>query len=205
MTAVTIRSDFRAHENKICHCFHFLPFFLPWSDWTGCHDWILVFWMLSFKPTFCSHLHFQGYWYFLLTTLIPACESSSLAFCMMYFAYKLNKQSDSIKLCRTSIPILNQSIIPCPVLTCFLTCIPVSQETDKVFWYSHLFKNFPQFIVIYTVKGFRVVNEEVDKIIMFFTLEGFIQIGSRRKKYQQSVHLCSLPGVFCFQILSLGL
>ena len=46
---------------------------------------------------------------------------------------------------------------------CFLTCIQVLQEAGKVFWYSHLFKNFPQFIVIYTVKGFGIVNEaEVD-------------------------------------------
>ena len=30
-------------------------------------------------------------------------------------------------------------------------------------WYSHLFKNFPQFVVIYTVKGFNIVSEaEVD-------------------------------------------
>ena len=42
---------------------------------------------------------------------------------------------------------------------CFLTCIQVSQETGKMVWYSHLMKNFPQFIVIHTVKGFRVVNE----------------------------------------------
>ena len=42
---------------------------------------------------------------------------------------------------------------------CILACIQVSQKTDKVLWYSHLFKNFPQFVVIYTVKGFSVVNE----------------------------------------------
>ena len=42
---------------------------------------------------------------------------------------------------------------------CFLTCIQVSQEAGKVVWYSHLFKNFPQFVVIYTVKGFSVVSE----------------------------------------------
>ena len=42
---------------------------------------------------------------------------------------------------------------------CFLTCIQVSQEAGKVVWYSHLFKNFPQFVVIHTVKGFSVVNE----------------------------------------------
>ena len=46
---------------------------------------------------------------------------------------------------------------------CFLPCIQVSQEAGKVFWYSHLLKNFPQFVVIHTVKGFNVVNEaEVD-------------------------------------------
>ena len=42
---------------------------------------------------------------------------------------------------------------------CFLTSIQVSQEAGKVFWYSYLFKNFPQFIVIHTVKGFSIVNE----------------------------------------------
>ena len=46
---------------------------------------------------------------------------------------------------------------------CFLTCIQISQESGKVFWYSHLFKNFPQFIVIHIVKGFGLVNKaEVD-------------------------------------------
>ena len=46
---------------------------------------------------------------------------------------------------------------------CFLTCIQVYQVMDKVIWYSHLLKNFLQFIVIHTVKGFNRVNEaEVD-------------------------------------------
>ena len=46
---------------------------------------------------------------------------------------------------------------------CFLTCIQISQEADQVVWYSHLFQNFPQFIVIHTVKGFGIVNKaEVD-------------------------------------------
>ena len=40
---------------------------------------------------------------------------------------------------------------------CFLTCIQISQEADQVVWYSHLFQNFPQFIVIHTVKGFGIV------------------------------------------------
>ena len=42
---------------------------------------------------------------------------------------------------------------------CFLTCIQISQEAAQVLWYSHLFKNFAQFIVIHTVKGFGIVNK----------------------------------------------
>ena len=46
---------------------------------------------------------------------------------------------------------------------CFLTCIQISQEAGKMVWYSHLFKKFPQFVVIYTVKGFGIVNKaEID-------------------------------------------
>ena len=41
---------------------------------------------------------------------------------------------------------------------CFLTCIQISQEAGQVVWYSHLFQNFPQFIVIHTLKGFSIVN-----------------------------------------------
>ena len=55
----------------------------------------------------------------------------------------------------TPFPIMNQSIVPCPILTCFLSCI---QEAGKVVLYSHLFKNIPQFVVIHTVKGFSVMN-----------------------------------------------
>ena len=44
----------------------------------------------------------------------------------------------------------------------------ISQEVGKVVWYSHLLKNFPQFVVIHTVKGFRVVSEaEVDVFLKF--------------------------------------
>ena len=46
---------------------------------------------------------------------------------------------------------------------CFLTCIQISQKAGQVIWYSHLFKNFPQFIVIHTVKGFGIViKAEID-------------------------------------------
>jgi len=44
-----------------------------------------------------------------------------------------------------------------------LTCIQISQEAGQVVWYSHLLKNFPQLVVIHTVKGFGIVNKkEVD-------------------------------------------
>ena len=51
---------------------------------------------------------------------------------------------------------------------CFLTCIQISQEPAKVVWYSYLFKNFLQFVVIHTVKGFSIVIEaEVDVFLEF--------------------------------------
>ena len=46
---------------------------------------------------------------------------------------------------------------------CFLICIQISQEAGQVSWYSHLFQNFPQFVVIHIVKGFGIVNKaEID-------------------------------------------
>ena len=57
---------------------------------------------------------------------------------------------------------------------CFLTCIQVSQEAGQVVWSSHLFQNFPQFIVIHTVKGFGIVNKaEID---VFLELSCFSMI-----------------------------
>ena len=51
---------------------------------------------------------------------------------------------------------------------CFLTCIQVSQEVGKVVWFSHLFKNFPKFVVIHTVIGFFIVSAaEVDVFLEF--------------------------------------
>ena len=50
----------------------------------------------------------------------------------------------------------------------FLTCIQVSQEVGKVVWYPYLLKNFPQFIVSHTVKGFEIVNKaEIDAFLEF--------------------------------------
>ena len=51
---------------------------------------------------------------------------------------------------------------------CFLACIQISQEADKVVWYSHPLNNFPQFVVIHMVKVFGIVNKaEVDVFLEF--------------------------------------
>ena len=50
----------------------------------------------------------------------------------------------------------------------FLTCIQISQDSVQVLWYSHLLKNFPQFVVIHTVKGVGIVSKvEVDVFLKF--------------------------------------
>ena len=99
---------------------------------------ILVFWMVSFKPTFSlssftfikklfsssslSAIKVVSSAYvrlliFLPAILISACASSSPTFFLMYYAYKLNKQGDNIHPWCPPFPIWNQSVVPCPVLT----------------------------------------------------------------------------------------
>ena len=66
-------------------------------------------------------------------------------------------------------PICNWSVVPCPVLTvASFTCIQISQEAGQVVWYSHLFQNFPQVVVIHIVKGFAIVNKA--EIVVFLEL-----------------------------------
>ena len=63
-----------------------------------------------------------------------------------------------------SFPYLEPVCCSMPSSNCyFLTCIQVSQEAGQVVWYAHLFQNFPQFVVIHTIKGFGIVNKaEID-------------------------------------------
>ena len=53
---------------------------------------------------------------------------------------------------------------------CFLTCIQISQEAGQAVWYSHLFQNFPQFIVIHTVKGFGIGKPYNITVIQVYAL-----------------------------------
>ena len=104
----------------------------------GLDAMIFVFWMLNFKPAISlssstlikrlfrsssvSAMRMVSSAYLSLLISLPAilmlvCALSSSSFCMMYSAYKLNKQSDNIQPCHTPFPIWNQSIAPCSVLT----------------------------------------------------------------------------------------
>ena len=103
---------------------------------------------------------------FLPAILIPACASSSPEFLMMYSACKLNKQGDIEVKGASMYSFSYLEPVCCSMFSsncCFLTRIQVSQEAGQVVWYSHLFQNFPQFVVIHTVKGFDTVNKaEID-------------------------------------------
>ena len=189
MAAVIICSDFKAQENKICHCFHCFPI-LPWSAGTRYHD--LIFWMLSFKPTFSlssftvinrllsssslSAIRVVSSAYlrsliFLPAILIPACASSSLAFHMMYSAYKLNDQGDNIQHWCTPLQIWSQSVVPCPVLT--VASWPEYRFLRQQVRWSGIPISWRilQFVVIHTVKGFSVLNKA--KVDVFLELSCF--------------------------------
>ena len=96
---------------------------------------------------------------FLLEILIPACASSSPVFLMMYSAYKLNKQGDNTQPWRTPFPILSQSIAPCPVLT--VVSWPAYRFLRRQVRWSGIpiSLRILQFVVIYTVEVFSIVNE----------------------------------------------
>ena len=78
---------------------------------------------------------------------------------MMYSAHKFNKQGDNIKPWRTPLPIWNQSVVPCLVLT--VASWPAYRCLRRQVRWPGIptSKNFPQFVEIHTVKGFSVVNE----------------------------------------------
>ena len=135
MAAIAICSDFGAQKNKVSHCFHCCPSIcmkwweqMPWSLFSECWALSQLFHSplspssrgslvpLCFLPLEWYHVHILGCCYFSII-LITVCDSSSPAFRMMYSAYKLNKQNHNRQPCCTPFPVLNQSVVPCPVLT----------------------------------------------------------------------------------------
>ena len=95
---------------------------------------------------------------------------------------------------------------------CFLTCMQISHEAGKVVWFSHLFKSFPQFVVIYLAKDFSIVNEtEIDVFLEFSCFfygpvdVGHLSAGSsifskpRLNIWKFSVHILLKPGLENFE------
>ena len=94
---------------------------------------------------------------------------------------------------------------------CFLIWIQISQEAGQVVWYSHLFKNLPQFVVMHTVKDFGIVNKaEVDVCLelCFFddpmdvhnlTSGSFAFFKSRLNIWKFMVHVLLKPGLEDFE------
>ena len=106
MAAVTVHSDFEGQENKISHCFHFSPSYLPWTDGIGCHEligcdaMISVFFNAEFQASLFTlffdpheealyssshflpwewyHLHIWGCWYFSQQSCFCYWESKEL-------------------------------------------------------------------------------------------------------------------------------
>jgi len=130
---------------------------------------------------------------FLLAILIPACASSSPAFHTMYSAYKLNKQGDNIQHLMYSFS--NLEPVCCSMSgsnCCFLTYIQISQEKGKVVLCFHLFKNFPQFVLIHTVKGISIVNEaEADVFLEFLAVQGTLRNLLQHHSSKASILQCS--------------
>ena len=152
---------------------------------------IFVFGMLSFKPTFSSSSFtfikrlfsspslsaikvvssaYLRLLIFLLAILILACESSSPAFHMMYSAYKLNKQSYNIQPCHALFPILNESIVPCPVL--IVACCPAYRLLRRQV--RLLFPSLEEYSTVCCdpyIKGFSEVSEA--EVYAFFGIHSF--------------------------------
>ena len=103
---------------------------------------------------------------FLPEILTPAYASSSLAFSMMYSVYKLNKHSDNVQSWLTHFPVLNQSYVPCPVLT--VASWPAYRFLMRQARWSDSPISLRILHSFHTVKGFSIDNEvEVDVFLEF--------------------------------------
>ena len=136
MAAITIGSDFLSPEKQSQPLFPLFPHLfamkwwdqMPWALFFECWDLSQLFhnplWLssrgslvpLHFLPRVASSAYLRLL-ILLLEVLILPCNSSSLALCMTYTVHKLNRQSDNTQAWCTLFPILNQSVVPCPVLT----------------------------------------------------------------------------------------
>ena len=157
--------------------------------WWKMDAMIFIFWKLSFKPAFSlSSLTFIKRLFsssllsairmvlsaylrlriFLLAIVLPVCASSSPAFCLTS-AHKLNKQGDNIQPWCIPFWILNQSFVPCLVLTvAFWPAYRLLRR--QVRWSCNFIPSWVfQFHVIHTVKSFNLVNEVEIEVFLEFS------------------------------------
>ena len=136
MAAVTICSDFGAQKNKVCHCFHCFPIYLSWSDGTRCHDFCFL--NIEFKPAFSlsSFTFFKRLFsssslsairvmlsaYLRLLIFLPQSwfqlvlhPAWHFVWCILHISWISRVTIHSLDVLLFSI--LNQSVIPYPVLT----------------------------------------------------------------------------------------
>ena len=108
-------------------------------------------------------------WIFLPAVLILSCASSSLAFHTISSALKLNRKGNNIQPLRSPLPILNLSVVPCPVLT-VVSWLAYSFLRRQVRWSGNLISlRIFQFVVVHTVKGFSIVNESEVHVFLEFS------------------------------------
>ena len=198
---------------------------MPWSWFSEC--WVLgqhfpLFCFTFIKRLFSSFLLsairvvlsvYLRLLIFLLEILITACASSNPVFHLIYSVYNLNKQGNNMQPWRTPFPIWNQSVVPCLVLT--VASWPAYRFLRRQVRWSSIpitFKNFPQFVVIHTVKGFGVVNKaEVDVFLELSCLfDDLADVGnlisgssafskSNLKIRKFTVHILLKPGLENFE------
>ena len=93
--------------------------------------------------------------YPIFLTFIPF-EKCPLIYIVLYnIISRVTIYSHDVLLSQFGTSLLSMSSSNC----CFLTCIQISQKAGQVVWYSHFFKNIPQFVVNHPVKGFGIVSK----------------------------------------------
>ena len=175
---------------------------------------ILVFWMLSFKPTFSlssftfinrlfsfSSLSavrvvssaYLRLFIFLPEILIPACASSSPTFLMMYSTYKLNKQGDNIQPWHTPFPIWNHSVVSCEFFVYFEYYPLLHYPLKNIFphWVGYI---FGLLIVSYNV---QIIFSLIWSHLFIFHFVAFAW-GDRSKKILLRLMSKSILSIFFF-------
>ena len=169
---VYLWTSYSLELNKTCYCFHCFPVYLTWRVGTRFHDLSFLnveFFssplslssrgsldLLHFLPQGWCHLHIWGYWHFSWQSWLCLCFSQpGISYDVLCIWVK--QAGWQYTALMYSFP--NFEPVHCSMSgsnSCFLICIQISQEAGQVVWYSHILKNFPQFVVINTVKDFGI-------------------------------------------------